>query len=65
MKFGVGDPFRCHNVTLCVCVKFYLIPCRSVLKYFKIFRGLTFSGHTVYVGNCFDIKIFISIALIN
>jgi len=45
MKFCVVTQI---DVTLCVSVKFYSIPRRSVVViYFKIFRRLNFSGHTV------------------
>jgi len=45
MKFDVDDKYRCRLV----CVKFHLNRCRFAAAVAKMFRGLTFWGHSVYV----------------
>ena len=43
MKYDVDDKNRCRLV----CVKFHLNRCRFAVAVYKMFRGLTFLGHSV------------------
>ena len=44
MKFDVDDKNKCRLV----CVKFHLNRCRFAVDVAKMFRGLTFLGHSVH-----------------